>query len=57
MNGFVCAGKRLLVHFLDHRLSFLLGRSYMNVSRILLHTANLKKIVEEEVPKESVLGD
>ena len=28
-----------------------------NVSRILLHTANLKKIVEEEVPKESVLKE
>jgi hypothetical protein len=26
-----------------------------NVSRILLHTANLKKIVQEEVPKETVL--
>ncbi len=34
---------------------FFWASAIWNVSRILLHTANLKKIVEEEVPKESIL--
>ena len=56
MASFAPAGDFWYIFWIIVFLFFWAGAIW-NVSRILLHTANLKKIVEEEVPKESVLGD